>query len=57
MTNTRNGWVYTTLHDFTGVTDGKWPYGKMTIDTDGTLYGTTSGGGSLGNGTVWMITP
>ena len=49
--------MYTTLHDFTGVTDGKWPYGKMTIDTDGTLYGTTSGGGSLGNGTVWMITP
>jgi hypothetical protein len=39
------------------------PYGNVTIDTDGTLYGTSFEGGnfncgvSYGCGTVWMIKP
>jgi hypothetical protein len=52
-----NTWVYTSLHDFTGVADGAYPISNVTIDTDGTLYGTTSQGGSSGDGVVWMIKP
>lgn len=63
LTNTQNGWEYTSLHDFTGGTDGAIPYSNVTIDTDGTLYGTAEGGGNsscfppAGCGTVWMIKP
>jgi len=57
LTNTRNGWVYTSLHDFTGGDDGEYPISSVSIDTDGTLYGVASGGGSSDNGVVWMIKP
>lgn len=66
LTNTPNGWVYTSVYDFTGGSDGLKPLSQVTIDTDGTLYGTTSeGGGGVGSsctpyggcGTVWMIKP
>ncbi len=63
LTNTGNGWVYTSLHDFTGGSDGREPASNVTIDIDGTLYGTASNGGDLncgnptGCGTVWMIKP
>jgi hypothetical protein len=63
LTNTQNGWKYTSLYDFTGGSDGALPLSNVTIDTDGTLYGTASQGGSsscnppYGCGTVWMIKP
>lgn len=64
LTNTGNGWTYTSLHDFTGGADGGYPYSSVAIDTDGTLYGTASAGGSFqgncshqGCGVVWMIKP
>jgi uncharacterized repeat protein (TIGR03803 family) len=67
LTNTGNGWVYTSLHDFTGGSDGAMPYSNVTFDSDGTLYGTTREGGSFdgscgnvgvgGCGVVWMIKP
>jgi uncharacterized repeat protein (TIGR03803 family) len=53
LTNTGNGWTYTSLHDFAGGNDGFFPLSNVTIDTDGSLYGTTSGG----VGTIWMIKP
>jgi uncharacterized repeat protein (TIGR03803 family) len=63
LTKTQNGWEYTSLHDFSG-TDGAYPISNVTIDTDGTLYGTASVGGNSscypegdGCGTVWMIRP
>jgi uncharacterized repeat protein (TIGR03803 family) len=62
LTNTGNGWTYTSLHDFTGGEDGANPMSSVAIDTDGTLYGTAYAGGSrqgicsvMGCGTVWMI--
>ena len=58
LTNTANGWVYASLHDFTGGDDGGYPISNVSIDTDGTLYGTSSGGyGQAGDGIVWMIKP
>lgn len=57
LTNTGNGWEYTLLHDFDGGDDGERPLGKMTLDTDGSLYGTTALGGSGSYGVVWMIKP
>ena len=55
LSNTENGWVYTSLYDFTGGSDGAQADCNVSIDTDGTLYGTTNNGGDYGNGTVWMI--
>lgn len=57
LANTPNGWVYTSLYDFTGGDDGGDPFSSVAIGSDGTLYGTTVAGGMYGNGVVWMIKP
>ena len=51
------GWTYTSLHDFTGGSDGGNPYSNVVFDSSGNLYGTASTGGSQGVGVVWEITP
>lgn len=56
LTKAGNSWTYTSLHDFQGP-DGEEPICSVTIDTDGTLYGTANGGGVYGGGTIWMIKP
>ncbi len=56
LTPSDNGWVFTSLHDFTGGSDGKDPYGPI-LDANGNLYGTTNFGGTGNNGVVWEITP
>jgi len=55
LTPSNGGWTYTSLHDFTGDRDGANPFGNLTRDADGNLYGTTYGG--YGEGGVWEITP
>lgn len=50
-------WVYTTLHDFTGGNDGANPYGTLSFDANGNIYGTAENGGIYGNGVVFQITP
>jgi len=57
LTNSQNGWVYTSLHDFTGGSDGSFPIGNVTFAADGSLYGTADVGGAHNAGLVWMITP
>jgi uncharacterized repeat protein (TIGR03803 family) len=47
----------TTLHDFTGGSDGGFPYAGVTLDPAGNLYGTTVYGGDFGFGVVYKITP
>jgi uncharacterized repeat protein (TIGR03803 family) len=63
LTPSANGWIYTSLHDFAGVSDGLYPYDGLAIGADGNLYGTTYSGG-FGNdcpiggcGLVFEITP
>jgi uncharacterized repeat protein (TIGR03803 family) len=50
----------TTLYSFcsqTNCTDGAYPDGALVQATNGALYGTTSGGGTSNDGTVFEITP
>jgi len=50
----------TTIHSFTGNNgDGEYPFpeGRLTFDNNGTLYGTTAGGGTNYNGTVYRLVP
>ncbi len=55
--------TFTVLHTFTGGEDGSLPYGSVTLDRGGNLYGTASAGGFMGNtcastgcGTVFKLT-
>ncbi len=40
---------FTVLHNFTSGSDGAFPEAGLSIDADGRLYGTTSGGGLVGS--------
>jgi uncharacterized repeat protein (TIGR03803 family) len=48
---------FTVLYTFTGGTDGGSPWGGLTIDAAGHLYGTNAVGGANGNGVVFKLTP
>jgi uncharacterized repeat protein (TIGR03803 family) len=47
---------YTVLHAFTGPPDGSEPVGELVLDHEGSVYGTTTAGGSYGFGTLFKIT-
>jgi len=62
LTHKGTGWVLSVLCSFQGGADGAFPTSTVTIATDGSLYGTTSQGGSSGCygegcGTVWNLRP
>jgi uncharacterized repeat protein (TIGR03803 family) len=48
---------YKTLHRFGGEADGAAPYAGLVFDKNGNLYGTTSSGGSHGQGAIFKLTP
>lgn len=50
-------WTETVLHNFEGGKDGTYPNGGLISDGHGTLYGTTSGGGSDQYGVVFRLSP
>jgi len=52
-----SAWTYTSLHDFTGGSDGANPKSNVVPDAQGNLYGTAAYGGINGDGVVWEITP
>ena len=55
---TPDGSNYTVLHSFVLLTngvDGQAPYAGVVEGRDGALYGTTSGGGDAGRGTVFKL--
>src|SRR5208337_2279987 len=49
------GVVFTNFYSFTGGNDGGYPYAGLVQGSDGNFYGTTSGGGTNGDGTVFQI--
>jgi uncharacterized repeat protein (TIGR03803 family) len=49
-------WAEKVLHNFRG-SDGSNPYASLIFDAAGNLYGTTSGGGYLDQGTVFELMP
>ena len=57
LTSSGSGWTETHLYSFTGGSDGGYPYAGLIFDQAGNLYGTTSGGGAYGAGTVFELTP
>jgi uncharacterized repeat protein (TIGR03803 family) len=53
-------WTHQVLHNFCGkanCVDGQTPLSGLIIGTDGTLYGTTLGGGTHSNGVVFKLVP
>jgi len=62
LKRSRNKWTETVLYSFAGAPDGKNPYGGVTLDSAGNLYGTTASGGNGGPctgdgcGTVFELT-
>jgi len=50
-------WTYTALHDFTGGSDGGYPYSNLVFDSSGNIYGTASDGGAWGLGVAFEIAP
>jgi len=57
--NANGNWTENILHQFTNntVTDGNGPTSNLIFDTAGNLYGTTTAGGSGGDGVVFKLTP
>jgi uncharacterized repeat protein (TIGR03803 family) len=58
--NGDGAWSKTILYKFKGGADGGSPVGKLAVDGEGALYGTTANGGlvtdlSSGNGTVFRV--
>jgi uncharacterized repeat protein (TIGR03803 family) len=61
LTPTTGGWVYSSLHDFTGGADGAAP-NTLILGSDGDFYGETYNGGNsgcdgFGCGVLFEITP
>jgi len=54
--NSDGAWTESVIHSFMGH-DGHEPIGGVIFDATGNLYGTTSTGGTSGNGVVYELTP
>jgi uncharacterized repeat protein (TIGR03803 family) len=50
------GWTYSLLYSFKGGTDSANPYGRLTLDKKGNLYGVAATDGPNGAGTVFKFT-
>jgi uncharacterized repeat protein (TIGR03803 family) len=58
LTPTKRGtWRENILYSFqNNQVDGTYPYGALILDSSGSLYGTTAGGGTSFNGTAYELT-
>ena len=50
-------WTEEVLHSFGAGSDGTEPVAGVSFNAAGNLYGTTSNGGTFGNGTVFLLKP
>ena len=57
LTPSGSGCTQKVLYNFNNGTDGKYPNTGLVLDTSGSLYGTTSMGGTGLGGTVFELTP
>jgi uncharacterized repeat protein (TIGR03803 family) len=57
LTNSGGSWTQTVIHAFTGGDDGSGPGARVTVDSDGNVYGMTPTGGTYGVGTIYKIHP
>ncbi len=57
LTPSNGGWTQSVIYTFSGGNDGAHPWAGLILDQSGNLYGTTSGGGAYGYGTVYELTP
>lgn len=61
LSRSGGAWTYTVLYYFTGGEDGGEPHGRLTLDSEGNLYGTAYVGGlddcPAGCGTVFELSP
>ena len=57
LNQVNSSWVFSPLYEFTGASDGGFPFGGVTIGPNGALYGTTQQGGDEGDGTVYALRP
>jgi uncharacterized repeat protein (TIGR03803 family) len=49
--------IETVMHYFSGSAEGAFPFSRLIRDSAGNFYGTTSGGGTAGFGTVYKMSP
>jgi hypothetical protein len=52
-----SSWVFTNLYSLRGTPDGHYPAATLIFDASGDLYGTTQGGGTEGDGTIFEALP
>jgi uncharacterized repeat protein (TIGR03803 family) len=57
LSNSGGVWTEKVLYEFSGGSDGAYPFGGVIFDPAGNLYGTTAEGGSAKLGTVFKLTP
>ena len=57
LSHSGSGWIISTLYSFQGGSDGANPIARVTIGADGSLYSTTSAGGTTGYGNVFQLQP
>jgi uncharacterized repeat protein (TIGR03803 family) len=63
MSRQGQSWIFSSIYQFHGGSDGANPWGRVVIGPDGALYGFTHGGGTntqcqgYGCGTVFRLTP
>jgi hypothetical protein len=57
LSQVNGSWTFTRLHEFNGFADGSGPYGGVTFDAAGNLYGSCISGGANDEGTIWELTP
>src|SRR5690242_3449093 len=55
LRHTQTRWVHDILYSFAAGNDGEGPIARVITGPDGNFYGTTSGGGGVGCGTVFKL--